>query len=92
VVLGPKRASEAVTLLRKAVRAADKAWTVAPVTDPRGRARGKASYVMWAVFDAENNELARGSVTTHPGDMSWTVTRSFEADFEELLGKGWMDR
>jgi len=24
--------------------------------------------------------------------MSWTVTRNFEADFEELLGEGWMDR
>jgi hypothetical protein len=44
------------------------------------------------VFDRDGNELARGSVTTHPGDMSWTVTRSFEADFEDLLGKGWMDQ
>lgn len=47
---------------------------------------------MWAVFDAEGKELARGSVTTHPGDMSWKVTRGFEADFEKLLGEGWMDR
>jgi hypothetical protein len=47
---------------------------------------------MWAVYDAVGTELARGSVTTHPGDMSWTVTRGFEADFEDLFGKGWMGR
>jgi hypothetical protein len=42
--------------------------------------------------DADGKELARSSVTTHPGDMSWTVTRGFEQDFEDLFGKGWMDR
>src|SRR5689334_24489360 len=47
---------------------------------------------MWGVFDADDKELARGSVTSHSGTMSWTVTRNFEADFEELLGEGWMDR
>lgn len=47
---------------------------------------------MWGVFDADDKELARGSVTNHPGTMSWTVTRNFETDFEELLGEGWMDR
>jgi hypothetical protein len=47
---------------------------------------------MWVVLDAAGTELARGSVTTHPGDRSWTVSRSFEEDFEVLLGEGWMDR
>jgi hypothetical protein len=62
------------------------------ITDARGRARGKGSHVMWGVFDADDKELARGSVTNHPGPMSWTVTRNFEADFKQLLGEGWMDR
>jgi len=92
VVQGPKKASDAVTLLRRAVRKTDKTWMVRQVTDARGRTRGKGSHAMWAVFDADGNELARGSVTSHPGDMSWTVTRGFEADFEKLLGEGWMDR
>jgi hypothetical protein len=92
VVQGPKKASDAVTLLRRAVRKANKGWVVTPLTDARGRTRGKGSHVMWAVFDARGTELARGSVTSHPGDMSWKVTRGFEADFEELLGEGWMDR
>jgi hypothetical protein len=56
---------------------------------PRTR-EGLARHV--GVFDANDNELARSSVTTHPGDMSWKVTRGFEADFEKLLGEGWMDR
>jgi hypothetical protein len=47
---------------------------------------------MWAAYAADGTELGRGTVTTHPGDMSWTVTRGFEADFEDLFGKGWMDR
>jgi hypothetical protein len=92
MVQGPKSPSEAVRLLRKAARAKDRTWTVGAVTSGRGRKRGKGSHVMWAVYDAVGTELARGSVTTHPGDMSWTVTRGFEADFEDLFGKGWMDR
>ena len=47
---------------------------------------------MWGVFDINDKELALGSVTNHPGTMSWTVTRNFESDFEQLLGEGWMDR
>jgi hypothetical protein len=90
MVQGPKSSGEAVRLLRKAARAKDKTWTVSEVTSDRGRKRGKGSHVMWAVYDAVGTELARGSVTTHPGDMSWTVTRGFEADFEDLFGKGWM--
>ena len=92
MVQGPKSPNEAVRLLRKAARAKDRTWTVGEVTSNRGRKRGKGSHVMWAVYDAVGTEMARGSVTTHPGDMSWTVTRGFEADFEDLFGKGWMDR
>jgi hypothetical protein len=92
MVQGPKTAREAEHLLRKAARKADKTWTVRLITNARGRSRGKGDHVMWGVYDANGLELARSSLTTHPGDMSWTVTRSFEADFEDLLGKGWMDR
>lgn len=92
MVLGPKSAREAERLLKKAVRKQDKTWTVSQIVGSRGRARGKGDHMMWAVYDADSEELARGSLTTHPGDMSWTVTRNFEADFEDLLGKGWMDR
>jgi hypothetical protein len=89
---GRRTAREAERLLRKAVRRVNKAWTVRQITNIRGRSRGKGAHVMWGVYGAEGAELARGSLTTHPGDMSWTVTRGFEADFEDLLGKGWMDR
>jgi hypothetical protein len=92
VVQGPKSPSEAVKLLRKAARAANRSWTVSEITDKRGRRRGKGSHVMWAVYAADGTELGRGAVTTHSGDMSWTVTRGFEADFEDLFGKGWMNR
>ena len=90
MVQGPKTAREAERLLRKAARKADKTWAVRQITG--SRSRGKGDHMMWGVYDAGGSELARGSLTTHPGDMSWTVTRSFVADFEDLLGKGWMDR
>jgi hypothetical protein len=96
MVQRPRTSFEAVRLLRDAAgragRKKNQSWTVRKITDARGRARGKGSHVMWGVFDADDQELARGSVTNHPGTMSWTVTRNFEADFEELLGEGWMDQ
>jgi hypothetical protein len=92
MVQGRKSADEAIRLLRKAVRKSGSRWTVERITDRRGKTRGKGSHVMWGVFDVDGTEVSRGSVTTHPGDMSWTVTRSFEADFEKHLGEGWMDR
>ena len=96
MVQRPMTATEAVRLLRDATRRAGRAqgqsWAVRRITDARGRARGKGSHVMWGVFDINDKELARGSVTNHPGTMSWTVTRNFESDFEQLLGEGWMDR
>jgi hypothetical protein len=92
MVQGPKSAAEAVRLLRKKTRETDSSWSVAEITDGRGRRRGKGSHVMWAIYDKEGSELARGSVTNHPGDMSWTVTRGFENDFAPLLGEGWMDQ
>jgi hypothetical protein len=95
MVQRPRTAAEAVRLLRDAARRVSReqsqSWTVRRITDARGRARGKGSHVMWGVFDADDKELARGSVTNHSRTMSWTVTRNFEADFEELLGEGWMD-
>jgi hypothetical protein len=63
-----------------------------PLTDKRGRPRGKGDHVMWAIEDANGKEIARGSLTTHARGMSVAVTGNFEADFEELLGKGWMSR
>jgi hypothetical protein len=75
-------------MLRKAARKVNVTWTVKQITGTRGRVRGKGSHVMWGLFDRDDNELARGSVTTHPGDMSWIVTKNFE----DRLGKGWMDQ
>jgi len=92
MVQGPKKAGEAISLLRKTARRKDKSWEVRQITGSRGRSRGKGDHVMWGVFDSDGKELARSSVTTHPGDMSWTVTKGFEQDFEGLFGKGWMDR
>ena len=96
MVQRPRTSTEAVRLLRNAIRrvsrAENQSWTVRKITDARGRARGKGSHIMWGVFDADGKELARGSVTSHSGTMSWTVTRNFEADFDELLGEGWMDQ
>jgi len=96
MVQRPRTSTKAVRLLRDATRrvgrAKNQSWTVRKITDARGRARGKGSHIMWGVFDADGKELARGSVTSHPGTMSRTVTRNFEADFEELLGEGWMDQ
>ena len=46
---------------------------------------------VWALYDKEGSELARGTVTVHPGDMSWKVTRAFEEAFESVLVEGWMD-
>ncbi len=74
MVKGPKSAEEAVRLLRKAARRANRAWSVGPVTGQGGRARGKGSHVIWGLYDGDTM-LAQGSVTTHPGDMSWTVTK-----------------
>jgi hypothetical protein len=92
MVQGPKKSGEALRLLRKAARRTNKEWEVRQITDDRGRSRGDGSHMIWGVYDAEGEVLARSSVTTHPGDMSWTVTRGFEQDFEDLFGKGWMDR
>ena len=96
MVQRPRTSTEAVRLLRDATRRVgtekNQSWTVRRITDARGRARDKGSHVMWGVFDADDKELARGSMTSHSGTMSSTVTRNFESDFEELLGEGWMDR
>jgi hypothetical protein len=59
MVKGPKSADEAIRLLRKAVRKTNRAWSVSAVTGQSGRARGKGSHVIWAVYDGERM-LAQG--------------------------------
>ncbi|MGH3446770.1 MAG: hypothetical protein ACRDQA_01995 [Nocardioidaceae bacterium] len=54
--------------------------------------RGKGSHTIWAVVDGEGNEVGRAGLTGHPGEMSWTVTRSTEEALEHLFGKGWLDK
>jgi hypothetical protein len=91
MVNGPKTARYALAQLRKAARS--KGYTVSQVVDPKtGKPRGKGSHEVWALYDEEGNELARGGVTKHSGDMSWKVTRTFEKAFEQLLAEGWMDQ
>ena len=90
MVKGPKTSRQALSLLRRAARGK---YTVAQVVDPAtGRPRGKGSHEVWALHDADGDEVARGAVTKHPGEMSWAVTRAFEEAFERVLGEGWMDR
>jgi hypothetical protein len=90
VVKGPKTARQALTQLRRAVRGKD--LTVKQVVNPKtGKPRGKGSHEVWALYDKQGTEVARGGLTSHSGDMSWTVTRAFEEAFEQVLGEGWMD-
>jgi hypothetical protein len=91
MVKGPKTARYALAQLRRAARG--KGYTVKQVVNPKtGKPRGNGSHEVWALHDEEGNELARGGVTKHSGDMSWKVTRAFEEAFEHLLAEGWMDR
>ncbi len=54
--------------------------------------RGRGSHTIWAVRDADGNELGRVGLTGHPGAMSQTVTRSNEEALEPVFGKGWLDK
>lgn len=91
MVYGKKSAKQALACLRKVARR--KGYSVEQVVNPAtGRPRGNGSHEIWALMDDTGNEIARGGLTKHPGDMSWTVTRSFEEAFEKILGEGWMDR
>lgn len=91
MVKGPKSYREALTLLRRAARTTG--VQVRHVVDPStGRPPGKGSHEVWALYDKEGTELARCALTRHAGDMSWTVTRTFEEALEPQLGEGWMDR
>jgi len=54
--------------------------------------RGKGSHTIWAVLDANGNELGRIGLTGHAGHMSQTVTRSNEQALEGIFGKGWLDK
>ncbi|HUZ38373.1 MAG TPA: hypothetical protein VMV17_18775 [Streptosporangiaceae bacterium] len=91
MVKGPKSYRQVLALLRKAAR--DKGRVVEQVVDPKtGKPRGKGSHEVWALYDGEGRELARGALTRHTGEMSWIVTRSVEEAFEAELGEGWMDQ
>jgi hypothetical protein len=54
--------------------------------------RGKGSHTIWAVTDADGNEVARLALTGHAGAMTPTVTRSVEQAGEPAFGKGWLDK
>jgi hypothetical protein len=91
MVKRPRSARQALALLRKAAR--NRGLTVDQVVNPAtGKPRGKGSHEVWALYDGQGAEIARGALTKHPGEMSWAVTRSFEEAFQEVLGEGWMDR
>jgi hypothetical protein len=78
-------------MLRRAAR--DRGFAVGQVVDPAtGKPRGKGSHEVWALYDSQGFEAARSTLTKHPGEMSWTVTRAFETAFQQVLGEGWMDR
>src|SRR5258708_7399960 len=68
-------------------------FTVEQVVNPAtGKPRGKGSHEVWALYNRQGAEVARGALTKHPGEMSWAVTRTFEEAFQKVLGEGWMDR
>jgi hypothetical protein len=91
VVKRPRSARQALALLRRAAR--DKGFTVEQIVNPAtGKPRGKGSHEVWALYDGQGTEVARSALTKHPGEMSWTVTRTFEEAFQGVLGEGWMDR
>ena len=91
MVKGPLSARQALNLLRKAAR--DKGLTVEQVVNPKtGKPRGKGSHEGWVLKNAKGEELARGGLTKHPGDMSKKVTRNFEKAFESEFGEGWMEQ
>jgi uncharacterized cupin superfamily protein len=91
MVKRPRSARQALSLLRKTAR--DRGFTVDQVVNPAtGKPRGKGSHEVWALYDDQDTEIARGAWTKHPGEMSWAVTRAFEEAFQRVLGEGWMDR
>jgi hypothetical protein len=54
--------------------------------------RGKGSHRMFAIEDADGNEVARFGLTGHARDLSWTLLREIEDGLVRLFGEGWMDR
>jgi len=78
------RPEEALRLIRKRARELNLA-----VEEQKGR--GKGSHRLFRLVDADGAEVARFGLVSHPGDMSWTVTRSVEEALEEVFGEGWMD-
>ncbi len=90
MVKSPRTPRQALAGLRKAARRGG--FTVRQVVNPAtGKPRGKGSHEVWALYDKQGVEVARGALTHHR-EMSLTVSRSFEAAFEAVLGEGWMDQ
>ncbi len=78
------RPEEALRLIRKLARERD-------LTVGEQKGRGKGSHRRFQILNAQGGEVARFGLVSHPGDMSWTVSRSVEEALEHIFGEGWMD-
>lgn len=56
------------------------------------RDRGKGSHRGYAVRDETGAEVARLTVTDHPGDLSWAVLRDIETKLAHLFGPKWTEK
>lgn len=54
--------------------------------------RGQGSHRVFALDDADGNEVARFGLTGHARDLSWTLLRQIEKGLAHLFGEGWMER
>jgi hypothetical protein len=74
---------EALRLIRTMARDHD-------LTLHEQKGRGKGSHRRFRLLDGQGREVARFGLVSHPGDMSWTVTRSLEEALAEVFGEEWM--
>ena len=56
------------------------------------RGRGKGSHRVYAVRDAAGEEVARMTITDHPGELSWAVLRDIEQKLAHLFGEKWTEK
>jgi predicted RNA binding protein YcfA (HicA-like mRNA interferase family) len=56
------------------------------------RDRGKGSHRVYAVRDGTGQEVARVTITDHPGDLSWAVLRDIENKLAHLFGPKWTEK
>ncbi|MGH3301824.1 MAG: hypothetical protein ACRDOK_09100 [Streptosporangiaceae bacterium] len=54
--------------------------------------RGKGSHRMFAIEDADRNEVARFGLAGHARDLSLTLLQQIEDGLAHLLCEGWTDR